>query len=296
MTESPREPLVSVLVTVFNRQRYLAACVESILSSTMENFELVIVDDNSSDGSAQIAEDFASRDERIRFFRNDENLGDYPNRAKAAGLSTGRYLKYVDSDDLIYPHGLGVMVEAMEAHPGAALGLSHSLPEVERPYPLELSSHDAWEREFLGDGCMGSGPTGAIIKRSAFEELGGFRNWGVLNDTDLWYRMSARASIVLMPPGLVWWRRHVDQEFTKNGADIAYLERGFELVMETLASAASPLSVAETNQATSRARQHHARRLLSLGLKQARPLDAIRLLKKSGLTASEIARGFASYR
>ncbi len=118
----------------------------------------------------------------------------------------------------------------------------------------------------------------------------------MLNDTDLWYRMSARASIVLMPPGLVWWRRHVDQEFTKNGADIAYLERGFELVMETLASAPSPLSVAETNQAISRARQHHARRLLSLGLKQARPLDAIRLLKKSGLTASEIARGFASYR
>ncbi len=83
-------PLVSVLITVFNRECYLAAAVDSVLAQTMQDFEIVIVDDCSTDGSVDIARAYAARDPRIRFFRNDRNLGDYPNRNKAAGLATGR--------------------------------------------------------------------------------------------------------------------------------------------------------------------------------------------------------------
>jgi glycosyltransferase involved in cell wall biosynthesis len=290
------EPVVSVLVTVYNSAQYLRACLESILASTMRDFEVVIVDDLSSDGSVEIAEEFASRHACVRFIRNETNLGDYPNRMKAASLARGRYLKYVDSDDLIYPHTLAVMSEALNANADANLALSHPLPEADQPYPWKLSSHDAWSKEFIGTGCMGSGPTGAIIRCSAFVESGGFRNWGVLSDTDLWYRLSARAPIMLLPPGLVWWRRHSDQEFTKNRAELVYLERGFELVMATLASPESPLSKAETRQAIGRARQHHARRLLSLGLKRRMPLEAIRLIRRSGLSTAEMVRGLAAYR
>ena len=83
MDESPG---VSVLVTAYNREAYLAACLESILQSTWEDFEIVVVDDGSSDSSVAIGTSFAFRDSRVRFHRNDRNLGDYPNRMRAAEL------------------------------------------------------------------------------------------------------------------------------------------------------------------------------------------------------------------
>jgi glycosyltransferase involved in cell wall biosynthesis len=289
-------PPVSVLVTVFNRERYLPECLESILGSTWKDFELVVVDDASIDGSLAIAEDFASGDERIRIERNETNLGDYGNRRRAADLARGQYLKYVDSDDVLYAHSLALMMEAMQESPEAALGISHSQPEGQKPYPWRLSPAEAWRKEFLGDGCMGSGPSGAIIRRDAFFDVSGFRDWGVLSDTDLWYRLSAKWPIVLLPPDLVWWRRHPGQEFVRDEADLVYLEKGFDLTRDALASPSSPLSHAERNAAEERARQRHARRLLSLAFRKRRPSKAWELMRAAELSPREIVSGFSRYR
>ena len=289
-------PKVSVLVTVYNREKYLAACLDSILVSTMGDFEVVVTDDRSTDGSMAIADRYAALDARIRIYRNEKNLGDYRNRMRAATLARGEYLKYVDSDDLIYQHGLAVMVDAMEANPDAALGLSHSRPEHEAPYPFRLSPHDAWKAQFLGDGSMGCGPTGAIIRREKFFEAGGFGDWGVLSDTDMWYRMSARWPMLLLPPGLVWWRRHEQQEFTKDGAGRSYLESGFRLDVAALTSDRSPLTPDETRSALARVKQHHARRLLALSLKRGNPVEGWRLLNESGLTFADMVSGLKPYR
>lgn len=289
-------PRVSVLVTVYNRQDYLPSCLDSILSSTFEDFELVIVDDGSTDASFEIASRYAAGDARIRAFQNQNNLGDYPNRMRAARLAKGRFLKYVDSDDLIYPHTIGLMVEAMEAEPDAALGVSHSLPEDEKPYPWKLAPPETWRKHFFGSGALGCGPTGAIIRRDAFFEVGGFRDWGVLNDTDLWYRLSARWPLILFPPGLVWWRRHPAQEFTRDGASIRYLRDGYALAVDALFSDASPLPSSDRESALERIRQHHARRLLSLALKSRRPALAFQLWNEARLPVRFIFRGFRGYR
>lgn len=289
-------PAVTVLVTIYNREEYLAECVDSVLASTWPDMEVLLVDDRSSDGSLAVAQSFAARDNRVRVFTNESNLGDYPNRMRAARLARGRYLKYVDSDDVIYRHSLRIMVEAMESHPAAALALSHSLPEDERPYPWLLQPAEAWRKEFLGDGCLACGPGGAIIRRDAFLECGGFRDWGVLSDTDMWYRMSARWPIVLLQPGLVWWRRHDRQEYSREGAATEYLERGFALVTESLSSAECPLGEADRADAVARARQHHARRLISLALRRGQPRVALQLMRSSGLASFEMLQGLAAYR
>jgi glycosyltransferase involved in cell wall biosynthesis len=288
-------PLVSVLITVFNREQYLAAAVDSVLGQTMQDFEIIIVDDLSTDRSVDIARDYAARDSRIHFFRNERNLGDYPNRNRAAQLARGCYLKYVDSDDLLYKHSLAIMVEAMEASPDAALGLSHSRPEDESPYPWKLSPSEAWRKHFLDRGCLSCGPSAAIARRDAFTEIGGFGDWGVLNDADLWFRMSARWPVILLQPGLVWWRRHEQQEFTRNGAAKAYLERGFSLTVETLSSQNCPLTTIERQAALDRARQHHARRLLSLAIRDGQPAQAWQLLQKSHLGLGGLLRGLKRY-
>ncbi len=288
-------PLVSVLVTVYNRERYLAASLDSVLAQTMQDFEVIIIDDVSTDGSVEIARNYAEREGRIRFFRNERNLGDYPNRRRAAEQARGRYVKYVDSDDILYPHSLAIMVEAMKEHPDAALALSHSRPEDERPYPWKLTPVEAYRKQFLGRGCMSSGPSGAIVLRDAFEALDGFGNWGVLNDIDLWFRMAARWPVVLLPPGLIWWRRHEQQEFTKDNAALVYLEKGFALNVERLSSRECPLPESERQAALRRARQHHARRLLALALRQCHPMVAWRLLRTSNLAPGEVLAGLRRY-
>ena len=289
------EPVVSILVTVHNREGYLAPCLDSILASTFQNFEAVVVDDQSDDDSAGIAGAYAARDPRIRFTRNETNLGDYPNRRRAADLARGRYLKYVDSDDLIYPHSLEVMVGAMEANHEAAVGLSHSAPEDEQPYPWSLTPEQAWHKHFLGRGCLSCGPSGAIIRRDRFLEVGGFRNWGVLNDTDLWYRLSARWPVVLLPPALVWWRRHEGQEFTRDDAAAVYLDRGFELCMEALTSPECPLPAEARAAALRRARQHYARRLWSGAARRKRPCACWNAARRAGLTWKEWLSGLLRY-
>lgn len=289
-------PVVSMLVTVYNRESYLAQTLRSVLSSSFSDFEVVVVDDCSSDKSVMIAESFATEDRRVRVIRNQTNLGDYGNRMKAASLARGEYLKYVDSDDLIYPHTLNVMLDAMEQNSSVALALSHSLPDDEKPYPWILTPTECFRKHFLGRGCFSCGPTGAIIRRSAFEEVGGFRReWRVLADIDLWLRLGARWPVALLPPGLVWWRRHEGQEFSTNDASLTYLERGYELTTAALQDSSCPLPIDERETAMARVRQNHARRLIALATKARCPRKAWQFFRTSGLSLRELLYGLRSY-
>lgn len=89
-------PLVSILMTAYNREKYIAEAIESVLASTYTNFELIIVDDCSADRTLEIAKSYEEKDKRIKIYINEKNLGDYPNRNKAASLAKGVYLKYLE--------------------------------------------------------------------------------------------------------------------------------------------------------------------------------------------------------
>ncbi len=277
-------PTVSVLMTVFNRVSFLSDAIMSLLSSSFEDFELIVVDDCSTDGSYAVACDIAKTHSRISVSRNEKNLGDYGNRMRAASLAHGKYLKYLDSDDLIYPHGLAVMVQNMESNPDVAFALSHSLPEEKSPYPVKFSPLESYRKHFLERGCFGCGPSGAIIRRDAFETLGGFRpEWGVLSDLEFWLRAGARFSMLLQQPALVWWRTHEGQEFRSGDAAERYLIQGYQLGMNALASPDCPLGSDELSVAGKRLRQKHARRLLSLALRQRQFRMAERAFRASNL-------------
>ena|SRR5674476_1029541 len=88
-------PAVSVLMTAYNREKYIAEAIESVLAQTFTDFELVVVDDGSKDHTVDIARRY-SKDPRVSVHINEKNLGDYPNRNRAASLARGRYLKYLD--------------------------------------------------------------------------------------------------------------------------------------------------------------------------------------------------------
>ena len=133
------DPLVSVLMTAYNRERYIAEAIDSVLSSTYQNWELIIVDDGSKDNTVTIAKSYAAKDKRIKVYMNEKNLGDYPNRNKAASYAKGKYLKYLDSDDLILLEALYTIVTQMEAFQDAGWGISNFLPALDESHlPIAL--------------------------------------------------------------------------------------------------------------------------------------------------------------
>jgi glycosyltransferase involved in cell wall biosynthesis len=227
-------PLVSVLTTVYNREKYLEACIESVIASTFQDWEMIIVDDQSNDNSVAIAQVYADQDMRIKFYLNEKNLGDYPNRNQAASYAKGKYLKFLDADDLIYPHGLEIMVQSMEEHPNCALGISQEVVEDVKPYPFVMEPEETFRREFLQRGVLGLGPTGTIIKRDAFKSVGGFSGTRYIGDTELWYQLAFKYPVLKIVPGLTFWRRHEDQEITKGQDSFFYLENAFKHEVLTL--------------------------------------------------------------
>ena len=119
---SPKvSPKVSIGLPVYNGERYLAAAIDSVLAQTLDDFELIIVDNASTDATGTITRRHAACDARIRYVRNATNLGAAPNFNRAFQLATGAYFKWLAADDLIEPDYLMRTVAALDADPEAVL-------------------------------------------------------------------------------------------------------------------------------------------------------------------------------
>lgn len=94
------EPLVSIALCTYNGERFLSQQLDSILGQTYHDFEIIIVDDCSTDDTTNIINQYAEKDRRIKFFRNQSNLGFNKNFEKAIGLTTGEYISICDQDDI----------------------------------------------------------------------------------------------------------------------------------------------------------------------------------------------------
>lgn len=99
---SPSQPLVSIIVPIYNTARYLPACLDSIIAQTHQNLEIILIDDGSTDTSGKIADDYAKNDSRIRVF-HQENSGQSAARNLGLTMVKGEYVSFLDSDDEIKP-------------------------------------------------------------------------------------------------------------------------------------------------------------------------------------------------
>lgn len=280
-------PLVSVLMTAYNREKYIAEAIESVLASTFKDFELIIVDDCSKDRTVEIARRYLS-DPRVQVHLNEKNLGDYPNRNCAASLARGKYLKYVDADDYIYPHGLAIMVDIIERFPDAALGLVSLDLHPKRPFPFELSPKEAYLQHHLRDGLFKDGifnraPLSAIIKRECFNAVGGFTGKRWVGDFELWHILAARFPVVLMPQGLVWYRIHAEQEMQNNRLNPMVSFAYGMIASEHLKKPECPLSPPERIQAILHVERGQAKAILRAVCKN-QPRYAWQMFQQSGFT------------
>ena len=237
----PTTPCISVLLTSYNREDFIAEAIESVLGQSLTDFELIVSDDHSSDRTVEIVNAYASRDSRIRVSVNERNLGDYSNRKRVAGLAQGRFLKDHDSDDVMYRHCLSTMFEPLEAEPRAAFALTGPAGWPGGPSPMLLTPRLAYEREFLGSGLFQMGPASALFRTEAFRELGGFPEVAYSGDYLFWLRACATVNVLLVPGDLFYYRVHAGQEIAKPASVAAYARASGD-AWRTLNSAECPLT------------------------------------------------------
>jgi len=118
---SPSIPRVSIGIPVYNGERYLEEAIVSVLDQTYHEFELIISDNASTDRTQEICMKYAKQDPRIRYFRNEKNLGAAPNYNRVFQLSEAEYFKWADYDDLIAPDFVSSCIQILDQNPSVVL-------------------------------------------------------------------------------------------------------------------------------------------------------------------------------
>lgn len=121
-------PILSVLMPVFNSEQFVADAIKSILNQTFSNFEFLILDDASTDKSFEIIKDLENKDPRIKAFQNEKNLGVVESRNKLINLSKGRYIAWLDSDDIAFENRFEKQIKFLEEHP--EIGMVGAYPVI----------------------------------------------------------------------------------------------------------------------------------------------------------------------
>lgn len=213
-------PTVSVLLTVYNGEPYLEETVESVLDQTYEDFELVVVDDGSTDGTAGILSEV--QDERIRLF-------DQPNRGRPQALNRGlmhcrgEYVAIIDDDDIASPRRLQRQVSVLENRPNVdVLGSWFERRfEVETPVSVEQVKTPVSDRQ-IRQALPNYNPlahSSVTYRKAAVEQVGGYDvSLHSCVDYDLWIRLAAAGfQFAAVDEPLCTIRKHEDRSFDFSG-------------------------------------------------------------------------------
>lgn len=109
-----KTPLVSVIIPAYNAERYIADAICSVQKQTFDSWEIIVLDDDSSDATCTIVRDMMAEDERIRLEENPGNIGVAESRNRGISLSRGKYIAFLDADDLWFPEKLGKQIRLLE--------------------------------------------------------------------------------------------------------------------------------------------------------------------------------------
>lgn len=211
-------PTVSVAMSVYNGEAFLREALESVLSQTFPDFEFIIIDDGSIDGTGALLSSYANRDARIRLLSH-ENQGRVTSLNKAIGLARGKYIARMDADDISLPQRLAQQVAFMDRH--AEIGLLCG--------SFELMSADGKTLRFvqppLGDAdiravllrCNPFCHPAVMMRKEVVLAAGGYRKALLdVDDYDLWLRISERSKMAGFTEQVLRYRVHRGQVSVRN--------------------------------------------------------------------------------
>lgn len=257
-------PLISVIVPVYNKEAYLRECVDSILGQTYKRIEVILVDDESTDGSGAVCDEYAQKQERVRVI-HQKNAG--PTAACVAGMeqALGDYYMFVDSDDYLEPEMLWEMVERLAGQHGEVVCCNHVVEKQRKTENVKCGVEPGiYEEDRLRQQIKARliGQEKKVIplsrcmklcEKSLFEGNEGYYDYSLRfgDDTNLMYPvMLASSRVVIMKDAFYYHYRYVEGSLVHS-----YDEGLFESVkrlMETVARAAEDKNAPDREKAVAR--------------------------------------------
>jgi glycosyltransferase involved in cell wall biosynthesis len=205
-------PKVSVVIPVYNRERYLGDAIASVLAQTFTDFELLVIDDGSTDRSRDVARAFA--DARLRLLCNERNLGLPRTRNTGVDAANGAYLAFLDSDDVAMPERLAKQVAFLDRHPDhAAVGtwvdwMDDAGRRLGRIKRRPLSAAEVAALRLFRQGIEN---TASMARTEILRTYRHNENFAVSEDFEMWERVAAAYGIANLPEVLVRRRAHAQQ-------------------------------------------------------------------------------------
>lgn len=222
------QPLVSIIMPVYNAEAFLQEAINSVLKQSYQHWELILINDGSSDGSKLICE--AQKDDRIIYLENEQNQGVLRSRNIALECAKGDYIAWLDSDDIALPEKLAKQVAFLESNPDYVMcGTLHQdidgNSKLLRKWLFPTEDRDL--RSFLLlVNCFCNSST--MVRGDLMRELKFAETFEVAEDYELWYRCSQRGKMANIPEFLTLYRVH------GNNISITKKEKMFAIV-KTLA-------------------------------------------------------------
>lgn len=216
---SNHRPRVSIGLPVFNGEKYLKEALDSILTQTYQDFELIISDNASTDRTQQICREYSTKDSRIHYYRNEKNLGAPRNYNRVFGLSSGEYFKWAAHDDIHAPEYVRKCVSVLDTDPSIILCHSKTLRVDEHchivgNYDRKMWRISSWKpHERFRDLIRMQNPCWAIFglgRASLFRKTRLHRNY-VGADRNLLAEIGLMGRIYEIPEYLFFGRDHPDQ-------------------------------------------------------------------------------------
>ncbi|ABA89830.1 glycosyltransferase [Syntrophotalea carbinolica DSM 2380] len=223
---------VSICIPSYNSEKYINQTIDSVLCQLYKNYEIIIVDDKSSDNTREIISNYAIENKSIKFYTNDSNLGIVGNFNKCLSLCKGKYIKYLLADDLfLTPDCLGRFVDALESHPNVSLVSSGR-------QLIDSQSNVIGEAVSYAEGVYSPGkeiikdcllyfknkigePTSVIFRRDALKR--GFKdNYRQVLDLEMWFHLLENGDLYYIKDKLVGFRIHEEQTTQKNKNGLVY--------------------------------------------------------------------------
>lgn len=207
--------LVSLLMPAYNSARYIKYAINSVQNQTYTNWELIIVDDCSNDGTWEIAYMLSTRDSRIKVYQNDKNLGIVKNRKRAYSLSTGDLIAHFDNDDILERYSVDEMVKAFDQLPDVGLIYTdlaqidekgkHQLYSESKTFDPNILHQHGW-RHF------------GMYRRKVMNYIDGYNEKLVsgCEDGDLFMQIAEKFPIVRLPKVLYLYRAHSENNSNYN--------------------------------------------------------------------------------
>lgn len=209
MNSTSEKPKVSVIMTVYNQAIYVTKAIESVLNQTHTDFEIIAVNDCSTDHSSRVLDRLAQKDGRIKVFHNEQNLGGIRSIAKALSLSKGEYVAKLDGDDYwLDKRKLKYQVDFLDRHPDFNLVGNFVQNVDDKGSDLDKVTLPVSDRE-IRDSILSKlsiASSAVCFRRNIAVAVGGFRDSiGWVEDLALWLELGKRGKMYNFP---AYWTAH----------------------------------------------------------------------------------------